>query len=108
MPPVNNKIVNITDINDLPDGPGKNILQAGEIKSFLAVPLFLKDAYYGYMGFSECRRPRVWLDEDIDILTTISHIISRVFKSKQLEEELKTAKQMAEAGTWRRANFWPI
>jgi two-component system, sensor histidine kinase and response regulator len=101
----NNKIVNITDINDLPDGPGKNILEAGEIKSFLAVPLFLKDAYYGYMGFSECRRPRIWLDEDINILRTISHIIRRVFKSKQLEEELKAAKQMAEAGTMAKSEF---
>jgi two-component system, sensor histidine kinase and response regulator len=100
-----NRIVNIHDIQELPAGPGKNILEAGEIKSFLAVPLFLKDAYYGYMGFSECRRPRIWLDEDIDILMTISHIISRVFKSKQLEEELKTAKQMAEAGTMAKSEF---
>ncbi|MFH0728508.1 MAG: response regulator [Pseudomonadota bacterium] len=100
-----NRIITITDINDLPDGPGKNILEAGEVKSFLAVPLFLKDAYYGYMGFSECRGPRIWLDEDIDILTTISHIISRVFKGKQLEEELKTAKQMAEAGTLAKSEF---
>jgi two-component system, sensor histidine kinase and response regulator len=102
---IHNKIVNITNIDLLPDGPGKNILQAGEVKSFLAVPLFLRDAYYGYMGFSECRGSRVWRDEDVDILTTISHIISRVFKSKQLEEELKTAKQMAEAGTLAKSEF---
>lgn len=97
--------VNIRDTNVLPDSRGKAILQAGEIKSCLLVPLFIKDAYYGYMGFSECRRPRNWQDEDIDILMTISHIITRVFESKQLEAELTTAKQMAEAGTLAKSEF---
>ncbi|MDY0325394.1 MAG: response regulator [Candidatus Cloacimonadaceae bacterium] len=100
-----NQTINVGDTSELPDGTGKQILQAGEIKSLLAVPLFMGDFFYGYMGFSECRGPRSWQDEDLNILNTISHIISRVFKSKQLEEELKTAKQMAEAGTMAKSEF---
>jgi two-component system, sensor histidine kinase and response regulator len=100
-----NRVVHVADTDRLPESAGKEILQAGEIKSFLAVPLFMEDLYYGYIGFSECRRARVWEDEDINILTTISHIISRVFKSKQMEEELRTAKQQAEAGTLAKSEF---
>jgi signal transduction histidine kinase/DNA-binding response OmpR family regulator/HPt (histidine-containing phosphotransfer) domain-containing protein len=100
-----NRVVHVADTDKLPESAGKEILQAGEIKSFLAVPLFMGEVYYGYIGFSECRRARVWEDEDIHILTTISHIISRVFKSKRMEEELRAAKQLAEAGTLAKSEF---
>ncbi len=104
-PTAANRVVHVENTDQLAESAGKEILQAGEVKSFLAVPLFMGDTYYGYMGFSECRRPRVWEDEDINILTTISHIISRVFKSKQMEEELRAAKQQAEAGTMAKSEF---
>ena len=100
-----NKPVIIPDIKSLPEGPGKELLKTGNIKSFLTVPLFIKGACYGYVGFSECRQYRLWAEEDIAILKTISVIITRVIESKNLEAELKQAKEQAEIATRTKSEF---
>ena len=101
----NNQTVSVTDIDDLPDGLGKELLLSGMTTSFLIVPLFIKGSYYGYVGFSECRGPRIWLEENISILKTISIIITRVMESKQLEQELKDAKELAEVAAKAKSEF---
>lgn len=100
-----NKPVVIPDIKSLPEGPGKDLLKTGKVKSFLTVPLFIKGDCYGYVGFSECRRTRRWAEEDIAILKTISVIITRVIESKDLEAELKLAKEQAEIATRTKSEF---
>ncbi len=100
-----NKPVVIPDIKSLPEGPGKELLKDAGVKSFLTVPLFIKGACYGYVGFSESRRSREWAEEDIAILKTISVIITRVIESKNLEAELKHAKEEAEIATRTKSEF---
>ena len=101
----NNQIASVHDTASLPDGFGKQLLEKSMTKSFLIVPLFIKGHYYGYVGFSECRAPRKWLDEDISILKTVSIIITRVIESKQLESELKNAKELAEVAVRAKSEF---
>ena len=100
-----NRIVNIQDIDDSPHEIMKKIAKAAGTKSVLYVPLFIKHTFFGRIGFVECRYPRHWLKEDINILRTISQIITRVIESKQLETELKTAKEQAEAATQAKSEF---
>jgi signal transduction histidine kinase/DNA-binding NarL/FixJ family response regulator len=95
----------IPDIETLPDGEGKELLKTGKVKSFLTVPLFVRDICYGYVGFSECRRIRQWAEEDLSILKTIAVIITRVIESKNLEDELKQAKDQAEIATRAKSEF---
>ena len=89
----NNKIISYQDIEDIPGGPEKEILRSQSIKSILVVPLFVNNAFYGFMGFDECRYHRKWLDEDVDILKTTAQIISNAFESKQAEEELRESEK---------------
>ena len=89
----NNKIINYKDIEDIPGGPEKEILRSQSIKSILVVPLFVNNAFYGFMGFDECRYHRKWLDEDVDILKTTAQIISNAFESKQAEEALRESEK---------------
>ncbi len=88
----NNKIINYQDIEDIPGGPEKEILRSQNIKSILVVPLFVNNAFYGFMGFDECLYHRKWLDEDVDILKTTAQIISNAFESKQAEETLRESE----------------
>ncbi len=100
-----NNVINVHDTSLLPDGSGKKMLENSMTRSFLVVPLFIKGSYYGYVGFAECRNTREWLDEDIAILKTISTIITRVIESKQLELELKKAKELAEVAAQAKSEF---
>ncbi len=88
----NNKIINYQDIEDIPGGPEKELLRSQSIKSILVIPLFVNNAFYGFMGFDECLYHRKWLDEDVDILKTTAQIISNAFESKQAEEALRESE----------------
>jgi PAS domain S-box-containing protein len=85
----NNRIINYENIEDIPEEKEREILRQQDIKSILVVPLFVQKSYYGFMGFDECRKHRRWLDEDINILRTISEIIRGTI------ERLKTATELA-------------
>ncbi len=89
----NNKIINYKKIEDIPGGPEKELLRSQNIKSILVVPLFVNNAFYGFMGFDECLYHRKWLDEDVDILKTTAQIISNAFESKQAEEALRASEE---------------
>jgi len=88
----NNKIINYKDIEDIPGAPEKELLRSQNIKSILVVPLFVNNAFYGFMGFDECLYHRKWLDEDVDILKTTAQIISNAFESKQAEDALRESE----------------
>jgi signal transduction histidine kinase/CheY-like chemotaxis protein len=100
-----NQPVIIPDTEALPEDGGKKLLKTGQVKSFLTVPLFVKKACYGYVGFSECRKARKWAEEDLTILKTVSVIITRVIESKALEMELTRAKDQAEIATRAKSEF---
>jgi len=100
-----NEPVIIPDTESLPDGEGKDLLKTGNVKSFLTVPLFVKDVCFGYVGFSERRRTRLWAEEDLSILKTIAVIVTRVIEGKNLEAELKQAKEEAEIATRAKSEF---
>ena len=100
-----NRVLNISDVEEVPEGEEKKMRKAGGAKSTLSVPLFIQHTYFGFIGFGECRHIRHWMDEDLDILKTISQIITRVLESKQLEAKFKKAKIMAEAATKAKSEF---
>jgi signal transduction histidine kinase/ActR/RegA family two-component response regulator len=102
---LDNRPVIIPDTETLPEGNGKDLLKTGNVKSFLTIPLFVKDACYGYVGFAECRQARHWAEEDFSILKTIAVIITRVMQSKGLEAELTRAKESAEIATRTKSEF---
>jgi len=89
----NNKIISYQDIEDIPGGPEKKLLLSQSIKAILVVPLFVNNAFYGFMGFDECRYHRKWLNEDVDILKTTAQIISNAFESKHAEEALRESEK---------------
>ena len=89
----NNKIINYKDIEDIPGEQEKEILRPQNIKSVLVVPLFVNNAFYGFMGFDECRYHRKWLDEDVDILKTTAQIIAKSIETKQAEEALRESEE---------------
>lgn len=86
------------DVNDIPDPATRKELIREDIVSQIAVPLFVDGAFYGFIGFDECRSHRIWPETDVPILMAISHIITHVIEREQLKA--KRADQMAELQRW--------
>ncbi|MFZ1985605.1 MAG: ATP-binding protein [Desulfatitalea sp.] len=83
-----NEIVNFSNIEDIPSEPERELLRQQNIKSILAVPLFMGKEYFGFMGFDECRDHRQWQAEDINLLKTIAQILSGWISRTRANEAL--------------------
>ncbi|MDD4393984.1 MAG: PAS domain-containing protein [Desulfobacterales bacterium] len=91
------QIINCSNVHESPILRFKERMQAGEIKSTLNFPLFIKGEFYGFMGFDECRYYRNWIDEDVYILTTAGQIITKAIENKMYEEELEKHRSRLES-----------
>ncbi len=93
------QILNFQNIEEIPEiaKSEKSIVIGQNIKSILVVPLFIKNKFYGFMGFDECLDYRKWTDEDVDILVTASRIITRAIENKFAEDELSKQRSLMEA-----------
>jgi len=84
-----------------------SLLTPGDVKSLLAVPLLSGGVPLGFIGLDECAQCRVWEENEIELIRTLSGIISNTFErlsyQKQLsdrEMQLKAAIENTEAGLW--------
>lgn len=83
------KILNYSNIDDIPDEGIKNVLCPQNVLSILAIPLFVKGNYYGFIGFNDCLKNRKWPEQDVEFLKSISRIIVAVTERSLIEAELK-------------------
>ena len=69
------------------DGEPKRELDDRDIKSILQMPIFLEDRFYGFMGFDDCTNYRVWSNEEISFLRTLtSNLGSAIERKKNLDQ----------------------
>lgn len=66
------------------------IVEPQQIKSLIVYPLFIDEKINGFIGFDECRYERRWDERELEILNTISGIISNVYQRKIFEEKEKS------------------
>jgi len=59
------------------------------IKSVLAVPVFVNDAWWGFMGFDQGVTGREWTEAEIDALKTAGSILGGALERKWAEEQLQ-------------------
>ncbi|HOP31581.1 MAG TPA: PAS domain S-box protein, partial [Spirochaetota bacterium] len=75
------------NINELPADIVK-ILAPQEILSLIVYPLVIEQKIRGFIGIDECSQHRKWQDFELDILRTISGIISSSMERNLLQERL--------------------
>ncbi len=83
----------------------KEILEAQGIVSILILPVFVREKWYGFIGFDDCVHAREWAEEEIRMLQTASDMLGTFVCRKQTEEELKNAKAGAEAASRAKSEF---
>lgn len=67
------------------EGEFYDVLNEQDIKSFLNIPVMVDGLFYGYIGFDDCKRRRVWNKEEVSFLRTLaSNLGAAVERSQQL------------------------
>ncbi|MDR0443089.1 MAG: response regulator [Treponema sp.] len=82
------------------------------IISILIVPVFLKDSFWGFVGFDDCHQERIFTENEESILRSGSLLIAHALLRNDLTlnlrssaVELESALKKAQAGSQAKSNF---
>jgi PAS domain S-box-containing protein len=82
-------------VRDFPDLE-RMTLEPQHVKSLLAIPVFIDQHFWGFIGFDDCTNEREWTPTEEGILTTTALSIGMAYIRKRTELELIYAKERAE------------
>ena len=83
------------NVRDLPESD-RELFGMFEVKSFLAVPIRIKDYFWGLIAFNDCRKERVWSSSDESLLTAIAGAFGESISHHDAEMELIKLSQVIE------------
>jgi PAS domain S-box-containing protein len=78
-------------VKDLPESEFKSLLAETSVRSLLILPIFVKDLFYGFIGFDDCRNERTWNEDEISFLKTIAANMAIAIERAQAEKAVQLA-----------------
>lgn len=81
------------------------LLEPQNIKSILVIPLFVREKFWGFIGFDDCTHNRIWSDAEHSILIAFSHALEEAVHQNMLDGELKKAQLDAENANKAKSEF---
>lgn len=82
-------------IKDFPETE-KLLLESQGIKSILIVPIFIREYFWGFIGFDDCHQERFWNDNDRAVLMAIAGTIGGSISQRRAEHQLKQLNEQLE------------
>ena len=76
-----------------------------DILSLLLVPVFLRDEYWGFVGFNDCHRERVFTENEESILWAGSFLIANALLRNEMTQDLAQALEKANAASIAKSEF---
>lgn len=93
-------------VNQLPEGGGLRLsLEAQDIVSVLLMPIYVDDFFWGFIGFDDCRNEKLWSEGEVNLLSSLAASISSALKRKSMEDDLRSAKEIAEIANLAKTEF---
>ncbi len=74
-------------IKDLAENNRKMFIDSS-IKSLILVPIMVEGKYWGFIGFDECQKDRLWTDNEESLLITVASMLGAVIKRNIIREEM--------------------
>ncbi len=71
--------------------PLKEILVAQNIKSILLMPIIVNDYFLGFIGFDDCTTERVWTEDEISFLASVTTNLSLAIDRKKNLDKIREA-----------------
>ncbi|MDR3357468.1 MAG: response regulator [Desulfovibrio sp.] len=80
-------------------------LEAGGILSSLAIPIFLRNRFEGFISFVDCRNERVFSEEEANIMQSGALMIAAVLQREAARRDLEAALEGAHAASRAKSEF---
>jgi len=77
-------------VKDFPESE-RPLLEIQEIRSLLAVPIFVAKQMWGFIGFDECRRERSWDPAEIESLKAAANILGAAVENQRIKANLESS-----------------
>ena len=81
------------------------IYNRSQLQSSVAVPIFIKEEFWGFVGFDEFKNEREWTEAEFSILRSYASSLSAAIERKEIEVELIQAKELAESASNAKSEF---
>ena len=65
----------------------KAMFPTGDVQSVVWVPVLVNADLWGFIGFDECNRERVWSSAEVDALKMAANTLSAAIRGEQIEEQ---------------------
>ena len=95
-------------INDLVSNlPEKiqELLAQQEIISIMVLPVYMKDEFWGFIGFDDCHDERIYSESEESILQAGSLLITNALLRNEMTQELGSALEKAQAASRAKSEF---
>ncbi len=92
------RVICLEDISKSPSPELTALVNQTGVKSILSIPIFVFGKPYGFIGFDQCDRKRVWDEIDVELLNSIGRIVAQKIERHNLEEEMLGAERLAAMG----------
>lgn len=90
---------------EFPDSEQAFLLRQS-IQALVVAPIFVDEAWWGFIGFDDCTEARRWSSMEIDALYTAGNIIGAALRRKRNEERISTlSREMLKAQDYERKNI---
>ncbi|KAF0128782.1 MAG: multi-sensor signal transduction histidine kinase [Bacteroidetes bacterium] len=66
----------------------RNLLEPQNIVSVIAIPIFVRNEWYGFIGFDDCFQERIWSASEISTLTTAANLLGAAIYRTKIEKQL--------------------
>jgi PAS domain S-box-containing protein len=84
-------------VGQLPDSDFKRNVKEQGIRSILALPINIDENFVGFIGLDDCKSDRVWTDEVIRFLTSVTSNLANAIEKRNAIDELKQSEQRFKA-----------
>ncbi|MCL2539396.1 MAG: response regulator, partial [Oscillospiraceae bacterium] len=75
------------------------------IRSILIIPVYVRDSFWGFVGFDDCHNERLFTENEVSILHTGSLLITNALLRNEMTEELAAALERAQAASKAKSDF---
>lgn len=76
-------------VKTLEETPTRQLLLEQKIQSLLVLPIYVRNIFWGFIGFDDCHKEREWSQSEQDLLKIFTTSVSETIERKEAEKESK-------------------